>query len=128
MGETAARPRPRVLVVDDEENLRLSMGQILALDYDVTLCGDAAEALRAILAGPTFDAVLCDLLMPRMSGADLYEALEAQRPEQLRAMAFLTGGAFTPRAREFLQRVPNPRLEKPFSVPELHALLRTLNP
>lgn len=126
MGETAARPRPRVLVVDDEANLRASLGQILSTDYDVTVCAEAVEALRLITDGACFDAILCDLLMPRMTGADLYEALEVQAPSQAASMAFLTGGAFTARAREFLQRVSNPRLEKPFTVSELRAVLRTM--
>jgi two-component system NtrC family sensor kinase len=128
MGETTAdtRPRPRVLVVDDEENLRLSLGQILGVDHDVTLCASAADALREITAGPRFDAVLCDLHMPRMGGVDLYEALEAQHPEVLPRVAFLTGGAFTPRSRAFFERVDPRRLEKPFTVPELRALLREI--
>lgn len=128
MGETTAgtRPRPRVLVVDDEENLRLSLGQILGVDHDVTLCANAADALREITAGTRFDAVLCDLHMPRMGGVDLYEALAAQHPEVLPRVAFLTGGAFTARSREFFDRVQPPRLEKPFTVPELRELLRTL--
>jgi hypothetical protein len=37
----------------------------------------------------------------------------------LERLVFLTGGAFTPSGREFLERVPNPRLEKPFDVPRL---------
>lgn len=128
MGESTVgtRPRPRVLVVDDEENLRLSLGQILGIDHDVTLCASAADALREIKTGPRFDAVLCDLHMPRMGGVDLYEALAAQHPEVLPRVAFLTGGAFTARSREFFDRVQPPRLEKPFTVPELRELLRAL--
>jgi DNA-binding TFAR19-related protein (PDSD5 family) len=41
-------------------------------------------------------------------------------------MVFMTGGAFTPRAREFLARVPNRRLEKPFRPEALEALVAEL--
>ncbi|MFO0630337.1 MAG: response regulator [Polyangiales bacterium] len=104
----------------------MSLGQILGVDHEVTLCASALDALREITTGPRFDAVLCDLHMPRMGGVDLYEALAAQHPEVLPRMAFLTGGAFTPRSREFFDRVNPHRLEKPFTVPELRELLQTL--
>ena len=43
-----------------------------------------------------------------------------------RRMVFMTGGAFTPRARTYLEQVPNQRLEKPFNFDELLALIREL--
>ena len=52
---------------------------------------------------------------------DLYDAVSALAPEQARAMLFLTGGAFTPRARTFLDRVTNATLEKPFDAASLEA-------
>ena len=58
--------------------------------------------------------VLCDLMMPGLSGMELHERLARSAPEVARRMVFLTGGAFTDGAREFLARVPNPRIEKPF--------------
>lgn len=120
---SAAR-RPTLLIVDDEENLRVSLGQVLAPDYDVTLCGSAVEALAVLGGGARFDAILCDLMMPRMTGAELYERVAVEAPEALPRMVFLSGGAFTASARDFLDRVQNERLEKPFAVPELIAVLR----
>lgn len=126
MVETADEQRPRVMIVDDEENLRVSLGQILAVDFDVTLAGSGPEALRALADGARFDAVLCDLMMPRMSGVDLYEALSTVAPDAQPRFIFLTGGAYTAQAREFLARVENPRMEKPFSVAELRDALREM--
>lgn len=115
--------RPRVLIVDDEENLRVSLGQILSLDHDVTVCAGAREALDRLGEGARFEVILCDLMMPGMSGMDFYESLTALAPDQTARVVFLTGGAFTPRARDFLRAVSNPHLEKPFEVDELRAVV-----
>jgi CheY-like chemotaxis protein len=62
--------------------------------------------------------------MPGLSGMDLYEELSKRRPELARRMVFMTGGAFTDRAAEFLARVGNRRIVKPF---EISDLLRALS-
>lgn len=126
MRESHAAPRPRVLVVDDEENLRASLGQILAFEFDVTVCAGGAEALALIDGGARFDALLVDLMMPGMSGMDLHARLAERAPEQSARVVFLTGGAFTQRARDFLRATPNPRLEKPFDVEQLRATVAAM--
>jgi hypothetical protein len=47
---------------------------------------------------------------------ELYAAIAREAPELAERIVFITGGAFTATAQEFLSRVPNPRLEKPFDV------------
>ena len=76
-----------------------------------------------LAAGRTYDVILCDLLMPEFDGAQLYEATRRVAPESAGRFVFLTGGAFTPRAREFLASVPNPCLAKPFDVRVLRELV-----
>jgi CheY-like chemotaxis protein len=83
----------------------------------------AREALERISAGERFDAILCDLMMPEMSGMRLFDEIGRIEPALAERMVFLTGGAFTPSAREFLERVANARLEKPFQPAALRALL-----
>jgi DNA-binding response OmpR family regulator len=78
------------------------------------------------LAGERFDAIVCDLMMPEMSGMDFFAELEAFAPEQTAQIILLTGGAFTPRASEFLDHISNPRLFKPFSGNELRELVRAV--
>jgi CheY-like chemotaxis protein len=62
-------------------------------------------------------------MMPEVTGMELYETLSTIAPEQARRMVFLTAGAFTPAAHAFLDRVPNPRMEKPFSANALRELV-----
>jgi CheY-like chemotaxis protein len=66
-----------------------------------------------------YDVILCDLIMPEMTGMDVYRAaLQRATPVNDR-IVFMTGGAFTQRARDFLQSVPNLRIEKPFDLTHL---------
>jgi CheY-like chemotaxis protein len=90
-----------------------------------TLTG-AEDAYARILAGERYDLILCDVLMPVMDGPALYRAIRNCVPEQAARMAFVTGGAFTERARKFLGDIPNPCLEKPFAIEHLIALIRSM--
>jgi signal transduction histidine kinase len=116
--------RARVLLVDDEANVRTSLAQILATEHEVREVGSGAEVLGLLREGQRYDVLLCDLMMPEMSGIDLFEAVTALDPAQSQRVIFLTGGAFTPRAQEFMARVPNHRMEKPFDIDELLHLIR----
>jgi signal transduction histidine kinase len=115
--------RGRVLVIDDEPMIVTAISRTLAFDHEVVLCSDASDALARVVAGERFDVVLCDLMMPQMTGMDLYAAFSAQAPDQAERMVFLSGGAFTTAARAFLDEVPNQRLEKPFDTRQLLALV-----
>jgi len=106
--------RGRVLVVDDEPMIGRAVQLMLEEVHDVIPLVSAREALDRITRGEHFDAIVCDLMMPEMTGMDLYGELARRWPEIARRIVFLTGGAFTPRARTFLETVPNARLEKPF--------------
>ncbi|HSP78252.1 MAG TPA: ATP-binding protein [Myxococcaceae bacterium] len=117
-------PRGRVLVIDDEPMLCAALERILRPHHDVILTTLAAEALPRLEAGESFDLILCDLMMPRMNGMDFHAALSRLRPELTRRVIFLTGGAFTPQAKAFLERVPNRRVEKPFNSRALLAVTR----
>ena len=119
--------RARVLVIDDELPVASMLGRVLGDEYDVQLSTSGREALDLLVARNQFDVVLCDLLMPGMSGMDLYRQLQVQRPGMEERLIFMTGGAFTPRASEFLATVPNARIEKPFDLHQMRRLVRTLS-
>jgi CheY-like chemotaxis protein len=121
-GAPSAR-RGKILVIDDEPMVARSLGRVLQQDHDVTIVLDAGEARRRVVAGEHFDVILCDLMMPRMTGMDLHAELLRTVPEQAAQMVFLTGGAFTPGARAFLAGVPNHCLHKPFDMQELRSLV-----
>ncbi|MBL0698456.1 ATP-binding protein [Comamonas sp. JC664] len=127
----AARPeegtdvtrRKRVLVVDDEPLLAAVLGRVLGARHEVVVVHSGREALELLARDPDFDRVFCDLMMDGMTGMDVHDALAARAPELLSRFVFMTGGAFSERARAFLQSVPLPRIEKPFELRVLHALV-----
>jgi PAS domain S-box-containing protein len=120
----AAGRRGRVLVVDDEPAIGAAIGRVLSSEHDIVTRTRAEDALDAIARGERFDAIVCDLMMPNMTGMDLHASLERIAPDQARRMIVLTGGAFTERAREFLERVALQRCDKPFDPPRLRHIVR----
>ena len=91
--------------------------------HDVTVLNSGPEALARLRSDPAYDVVLCDLMMPDMTGMELHDRLCQEGIASSDRVVFITGGAFTPQAREFLARVPNPRVEKPFEPAALRALV-----
>jgi signal transduction histidine kinase len=121
-----AKMRGNVLVIDDEPLILKVIKNVLGGEHDVTCEQSAAAALDRFRQGERFDVILCDLMMPQVTGIDLYDALLEIAPKQAQAMLFLTGGAFTARAQSFVDRVPNAVLEKPFNETTLVARVRQL--
>jgi CheY-like chemotaxis protein len=112
------------LVVDDEELVVRGVQRILSKGHDVVGVVAAKEALALCASGEKFDLILCDLMMPDMTGMDLHRELSRVAPEQADKMIFLTGGAFTPKARHFLSETPKEHLEKPFEPANLRAIVQ----
>ncbi len=130
-GQPADAPRSasraRILIVDDEKALVSSLRLLLAGEHDVTTATTGEAACRALLEDAPFDAVLCDVMMPGVSGMDVYARVRAARPELLPRFVFMTGGAFTPQADEFLASVSNRVLQKPFAMAELRQAILDVN-
>jgi CheY-like chemotaxis protein/two-component sensor histidine kinase len=118
--------RAHVLVVDDERAVGRSIQALLAPEIEVTHVTRGSEALAKIAAGERYDVVLCDVMMPEMSGIELYLELHRRDPSLARRVVFLTGGAFTDQARDFLAQADHPPLEKPFTEGQLRATIERI--
>jgi len=116
--------RGRILIVDDEPLVLRALTRALEAEHVVVAVKSAAEALAHIATEPAFDVILTDVMMPEMTGADFFEELRRRHPAHAQRVVFLTGGAFTPSTRAFLDGVANQRIEKPFDAKRLRALLR----
>jgi CheY-like chemotaxis protein len=118
--------RGRVLVIDDEPALVRTIQRLLEGEHEVRASSDAKAALQMLASEQNFDVVLCDLMMPQMTGMEFHAELARAAPRMAERIVFLTAGAFTSTAKQFLDRVPNRRLEKPFDARALRATIHKL--
>ncbi len=118
-----ARRRARVLLIDDDPALRRALMRLLGAHHIVIEADGGSGGVAALDTGAPFDAVLCDLMMPDLDGPAVYEHMQRTRPDLIDHLAFLSGGAFTPRVRRFLDEVDTQVVEKPAS---REALLRVI--
>lgn len=119
----AAGPAERhVLVVDDEPLVLTFLVRALARHWQVTGVASGEEA-EAKLAERAWDAVLCDLMMPGLTGMELAARVAARDPAQRARMLFLSGGAVTPEAQAFVARPDVTCIDKPIDLRALVALL-----
>ncbi len=122
-GDGAAGEGPaQVLVVDDEAMVARAIQRCLR-GHAVRIAPNGRVALAILDAGERFDLVLCDLMMPELSGMDVYDAVRQRHPHLLDRIVFMSGGTFTERAQEFRASVPNAFLEKPLETAKLLGLL-----
>jgi signal transduction histidine kinase len=121
----APRRRRRIVAVDDEALLLKAYRRMLIDYHDVETKLGAREALCYFEEDRAFEVVLCDLQMPEMSGAELYAAVKERWPALAERFIFITGGAFSPEARRFLDDGLIACIHKPFQVDELLELIET---
>jgi PAS domain S-box-containing protein len=124
--ETRALRRGRVLVIDEERLVTQVVRRTLGREHEVTVLDNAAAALRQLEAGERFDAIVCDPMMSGLSGMEFHARVAREFPDLAERIVFFTGDAFSPRAREFLLRVPNPRVERPAAGHELRAVINAM--
>jgi PAS domain S-box-containing protein len=115
------QPRQRVMLVDDEPQVAHTMERLLHRDYDVTVALCGREAIEHITGGTRFDAIVSDVMMPNMTGIELVEEIRRVAPDQAERLIFLSGGVFTAQARNQLEQLGVPQLEKPITAKELRA-------
>jgi signal transduction histidine kinase len=118
----AVARRGSILVIEDEPALCRVLERLL-LPHRVTTVMRARDALARVQAGEKFSIILCDLMMPEMTGMEFYEELIRHHSAIATRVVFMSGGVLSPHSREFLDRVPNLRLDKPIDMKRLHQLV-----
>ena len=108
-----------ILVVDDEYNVRdLIFRALTGEGHEVDLAEGAQEAWSK-LQSKVYDCILVDLMMPGMSGQELYRRIESSDREAAKRVIVMTGDTFSPNSHEFLSATRIPTLKKPFSLEDL---------
>jgi two-component system OmpR family response regulator len=116
-----------VLLVDDDRDLVGALqSALISDDFLVDVAYDGQEASLKVKI-QQYDAIVCDLMMPKLRGDEFYQQVVAQRPELAARFLFITGHATDDQiVRRFLSTVPARYLLKPFSVQELIEAVRNL--
>jgi DNA-binding response OmpR family regulator len=115
-----------LLVVDDDKQLASALQWILADEnYLVDVAFDGEEALLKVKVHE-FDAVICDVMMPRLRGDEFYVQAKKLRPNLANRFIFITGFGADKDIREFLSARRLKHLIKPFPIQELIACLKKL--
>ena len=129
------RPRPRapiveptaagrILLIDDEPGVLRALTRILR-DHQVRSSSSGQQALALLEADPRVDLVICDVMMPGMTGMELYEVARDRWPDLADRFIFTTGGTFTDRTTRFFEQQRR-RLEKPFDPERVLAVVRDI--
>jgi CheY-like chemotaxis protein len=116
------RPLPRVLIIDDHPGVARTLARLLDTEANVAISTSGPDALNRIEGGERFDLVLCDIMMPMMTGLQLLERVRAVAPQMARVFVFITGG-LTPELEKELHATGKQCLEKPVKLAELTKLL-----
>jgi PAS domain S-box-containing protein len=133
--EVERRPRPsvtrfarvaRILFVDDEDMLRDAVKRFFEREHEVVAARGGEQALDLLESGKRFDVLFVDVMMPKMTGVELFDRISARWPQLASRVVFMTGGAVAPDVRARVERAPNRRVDKPFDMAELRALVAAL--
>lgn len=114
-----AAQRPRVLVIDDDVRVGTAIQRSLQDRYEVLLETSPHTAVYRLLLGEECDVILCDVMMPGMTGIEVFKAIGASRRELVPRFVFMSGGARLPESAEFFNRSTHVLVQKPFTTPEL---------
>ncbi len=112
----------------DDEPLVAELLQRKLKQADTTIVTGGREALDLLNGKSEFDLVFCDLMMPTVTGMDVYEAVRVRSSARASRFVFMTGGVCTERARKFVESIPNPCIDKPFDSDTLKRVISNRNP
>ncbi|HJL17896.1 MAG TPA: PAS domain S-box protein [Sandaracinaceae bacterium LLY-WYZ-13_1] len=119
--------RLRVAAVDDEPAFLRAVERLLGAEHDVRVFCDGEAAWRGLGEAAPLDLILLDVMMPGLSGMELYERLVEVRPVLAERVVFVTGGSARPPVERFLARAKRPILRKPFDADKMVSLIRRLD-
>ena len=117
----------RILFIDDQDSVRIAVGRLLGA-HTVFLSSDGANALERIGRGEEFDLILCDVMMPMMTGEQFLEEVTERFPRLVDRIVFVTGGAIGRHETMFLENTTHRIIQKPFELDELERVIACFQP
>ncbi|OFZ31309.1 MAG: hypothetical protein A2622_01595 [Bdellovibrionales bacterium RIFCSPHIGHO2_01_FULL_40_29] len=124
--ESRKMQQGQILLIDDDSDLLAVLQEVISTKHDCVGFTDARMALDTLHNNDSFDGIICDLMMPTMSGMQFYSMLKEVAPQYLSKIVFMTGGSFTSETDEFLSQ-PNIRYcEKPVDTKILMDIIQSM--
>lgn len=114
----------KILIIDDEPLVAKTLKRLLRA-YDVSVLHSPHEGLESICT-QTYDLIFCDLMMPEMSGSELYALVSERAPNVCDKFVFITGGAFSVESQDFLNHSGKRVLYKPFDRKSLQMIVESV--
>jgi CheY-like chemotaxis protein len=119
--------KKKILLVDDELMLLLSMQRMLEDDYDITIVVGGRKALNVITKQHgNFDLIISDIFMPDVDGVKLYHHVMKDYPDLAKHMILMTGAHLTPEIESFIGTTDNVCISKPFEHDQLLQTIKEL--
>ena len=115
-----------ILIADDEPTLARALARAFR-SHEVVIVHSGEDALAACNE-QQFDAVICDLMMPGVTGMDVHKHLEDAGSDLCARMVFMTGGDYTPEQTSFRRKLGERCLQKPLDIGRLRKLVESLVP
>ena len=111
----------KIFLVDDNPSILDLCTKVLRKNgYFVMTVSSAVDALVLIGRGLTkVDLIITDINMPGLNGIEFYKIVKERRPDLTNKIIFITGGIFSGEMAELLDKIPNPKLQKPFEMEEI---------
>jgi signal transduction histidine kinase/ActR/RegA family two-component response regulator len=119
--------RLRLLIVDDEVLVARAVRRVFDKEFKVEIALDGQSALDK-LRNTDFDVVLCDVMMPGITGLDVYRQVRSENEVLARRFVFATGGLFNQELSDSVKRLSNMIVEKPFDPAELRRVILAVVP
>lgn len=116
------KPAPTILVVDDDKNQRLMLAFALRDQGYLVVAVDSGELALELAKKERFDAAICDIMMPGMSGVDTLKLLKQAQPGLEVIMA--TGYATPATALASMTNGANNYIAKPYEIKDLFMVLK----
>ena len=111
--------RARALLIDDEPQLLSMLERALKSTFDLVQVGSGRAALELLENDRAFDLIVCDLMMPEVSGVEVLRWLATTSPELLERSVVATGGDPSDETLKELEAMGLDTIRKPFDIPEL---------
>jgi len=118
--------RLRVLIIDDERELANALKRALQSCFDVQVAHSGREALQLLAGENVYDILLCDLMMPDGSGADVIRGITERCPALLDRLILMTGATLDDSQEYFCTERSFPLLPKPFRLADFQHVVRRL--